>query len=280
MQQLVRRFLAFAAMAAAVGCSSSKTGGGGAGYSCASVVEPSNNAFCKQDKNQPALDCRHAQQRPVNDCGVLVPKPIKDLQRTTDTKKYAGTGSPDLSCFDPAHYPAKPPAGASKTATMKGLVQAFANGCDMAGVKIEIYKVKRTGDPATDGQLGDLVGKPVTTTSQSTVTLTDTPNCNSPRKDRAYSYANVPMYTELVVKTSDASSGQWKPLITYNIYISDTDPAYKNGVYTYNLDALATTDFQTIPTVAIGRTITPGNGAIGGEVHDCGDVACSSRAST
>ncbi len=279
MQHLVHRFLAFAAILAAIGCSSGKTGGSSStADSCSSVVRPSNDAFCYSDTCNPALNCRHAQQRPINSCCVLVGKPGagKDttLARTTDTKKYAGTGDPDLSCFDAGHYPAKPPAGgSSKTATMQGLVQAFAHGCDMAGVKVEVYTVKRTGDPATDGKLDQLIGSAVVTNSSSPVTNTDTANCSDPRKDRAYTYPNVPMYTELVVKTSDANNaGLWAPLITYNVYITDSDPDFKNGVYTHDLEALAADDFQTIPTVAINRPITPGNGAIGGEIHDCGNI--------
>jgi len=278
MHQLIGRFLAFATIAAAAGCSSGKTNTGGSSSSvdCSKLETPTNADFCSSDNCNPELDCRHAAQRPINDCCVLVGKPGggtgATLQRSTSTKKYAGTGAPDLSCLSPAGYPAKPPSGTPKLVTMQGLVQAFAHGCDMAGVKIEVFKVKRTSDPATDGELGDLVGSPVSTDTSSTVTLTDTGNCNDPRKDRAYTYANVPMYTELVVKTTDASSGQWAPLVTYNIYITDNDPEFSNGVYTHNLEALAADDFQTIPTAAISRPISPGNGAIGGEIHDCGNV--------
>lgn len=277
MQQLIGRFLAFATIAALAGCSSGKTNVSGSSTSdCSKLVTPSNDDFCHTDSCTPDLKCSSAGQRPVNDCCVLVGKPgsNKDvtLKRTDFTKKYAGKGPPDISCFSPAGYPAKPPSGTPKLVTMKGLVQAFANGCDMTGVKIEVYKVKRTGDPKTDGELGELVGTPVTTDDNSAITETQTGNCNDPRKDRAYTYDNVPMYTELVVKTSDAASGGWAPLVTYNVYITDNDPEFSNGVYNHNLEALAADDFQTIPTVAIGRPIAPGHGAIGGEVHDCGNV--------
>ena len=78
------------------------------------------------------------------------------------------------------------------------------------------------------------------------------------------------MYTELVVKTSDATGGMWAPLITYNLYITGAD--VQNGIYNHDLEALAADDFQTIPIVAINRPLTPGNGAIFGEIHDCGNV--------
>ncbi len=278
MQQLIGRFLAFATIAVAVGCSSGKTLPNHTPGGCSQLVEPDNNAFCSSDTCNPALDCSKAKQRPVSDCCVLVGSPGAGqqkltLKRTTDTKKYAGSGPPDISCFDPAHYPTKPPAGTPKTVTMQGLVQAFSNGCDMVGVKVEVYTVKRTGDPATDGDLDKLIGSAVTTDANSAVTLTESTNCgsnNDQRSDRAYSYPNVPMYTELVVKTSDAGQGQWAPLVTYNVYITDAD--VQNGVYQHDVDALAADDFQTIPTVAINRPISAGNGAIGGEIHDCGDV--------
>lgn len=256
------------------------TGAGGGSGHCTGTQRPSNDGFCYTSACNPSLDCSRATQQPVDDCCVLVSQPGEgpspDLVRTTDTKKYADPSGtpPDVSCFDPAHYPSKPPpGGTSMTATLKGKVVAFANGCDLTGVKIEVFKVQRTGDPATDGDLGDPVGSPVITDSSSPVVDETVTACTDPRKDRAYSYPGVPMYTELVVKTSAATpSDLWSPLYTYNIYITESDPDYQNGVYTYDPEALASSDFQTIPNVAGISNITPGNGAIGGEVHDCGNI--------
>ena len=141
------------------------------------------------------------------------------------------------------------------------------------GVKIEVYSVKRTGDPATDGALGQLIGS--TIEASDTMTLVETPvkdSCvDEIRFDREYEYADVPMNTELVIKTYGPG---WSPLYTYNVYVHEGDPDYDAtaGTYTYKIRALAEDDFGTIPTAAIGKTVTDGNGVIGGEVHDCGNV--------
>jgi hypothetical protein len=295
--------VALAAALVAAGCSSSKNphafnatggangtggsgGGGGAGGStpdaggghCAKTSRPTNDAFCYTKTCNPAPDCSRVKEGPVDDCCVLTANPpTTPLVRTTDTKKYNDpTGKPpDISCFDPAHYPPKPPSGAPPLVTIQGKVTAFANGCDMTGVKIAVYKVQRTGDPATDGQLGQLVGTPVVTDTNSPVVEETVSKCTDPRKDRQYTYPGVPMYTELVIETSaNAASDPWSPLYTYNIYIAPDDPDYDQSAKTYSYDpeALAASDFQTIPNVAGINNITAGNGAIGGEIHDCGNI--------
>lgn len=256
------------------------------GYSCGDVGacegthRAVNDAYCRAaDCSVVQPDCARAASRPVESCCVLVGEPGNDpnsptLVRTTDTKDYSDPagGPPNLTCFDPAHYPAKPPGGPQPTVTMQGYVEAFSNGCDLVGVKIEVYTVKRTGDPATDGEVDQLIGTAVTTSDQSEIVLESVDKCVDDRKNRKYVYPNVPINTELVVKTSsvDAAAG-WSPLYTYNIYIYDGDPDYDATAQTFTrkLQALATDDFSLIPSVAIGQGITPGKGAIGGEVHDC-----------
>ncbi|MEZ4223891.1 MAG: hypothetical protein R3B13_23275 [Polyangiaceae bacterium] len=260
------------------GASNGNTGGSG-------NTVPDNSAFCADTCI--GGEFQAATGRPVDSCCVAVGEPGNSssnpyLKRTTDTDEYADPkgGAPDISCFEPAGYPSQPPAGGtSKTATLKGVVTTFANGgCvadDLIGpnaVTVEVYKVKRTGDPATDGALGDLVGTALVTNDQMPIVEEQVTNCNDdPKLNREYSYPEVPMYTELVVKSSGTG---WAPLYSYNIYITENDADYDSGAGTYKYDvrALAEGDFQTIPTVAIGKTITAGNGAIGGEVHDCKNV--------
>ncbi len=281
------------AAALALACSSDKGPGGGGGtdlrvfddktvaYEADDVVcegrtaRPTNDAFCPSDCSGLAPDCNRASNRPIDSCCVLVGEPGKGdpptLERTTTTKEYSGTGPPNLSCLDPSGYPPKP--GTPKIVTMKGVVDSFANGCDLVGVKVEVFRVKRTGDTATDGELGELVGSPVVTDSTFEVVLESVSKCTDDRKNRAYEYPGVPTDTELVIKTSGATAqDSWRDLFTYNVYIAPDDPDLEGDVYHRDVSALAEDDFATIPTVAIGRTIAGGNGAIGGEVHDCDNI--------
>ncbi len=305
MQRPLRTILVcLASLLAIVACSEDKnpnpvgtggTGGGsgdaGASYAnngegvCPGTTRPANDEFCQNTcLHDAAATCSNSSGRPIDSCCVLVGEPGKAqtaryLERTTDTKEYADpTGAdPNLDCFEPATYPPAPPAGGDqKTASLKGVLKAFANGgcleSDLLGVTMEVYKVQRTGDPATDGALGELVGSALVVDASMPIVMEQVTNCNDdPRPNREYEYPNVPMYTELLIKTYGDG---WQPLYTYNVYISENDPDFDaaSNSYTYDVRALAADDFNTIPTVAIGQTITPGNGAIGGEVHDCDNI--------
>jgi len=223
---------------------------------CAAVPGPTN--------------CSAASDKQVESCGVLVKAPTGDneLVRTTDTVEYAGTGAVDLSCFDPSSYPPKP--GASQTVSIEGHVKIFAAGCDSKDVTIEIYKV------AADGSLGEMVGSPVTTSVDSPAIDDEfTGDCPDARVLRAFRYDGVPTETQLVIVTSGAPGKGWAKLYEYAMYISNSDPALDGGVWKHDLRALAEDDFSTIPSAAMGQTITSGNGAIAGEIHDCGDIRLS-----
>ena len=299
MQLSWKTLLVISVAGALSACSSDKkdpTGNGGSGGGASSEYENNGEGVCK-GSTRPANDqfcqntCVHdgastcPPGRPIDSCCVQVGEPGRSasnphLKRTSDTKEFSGSGDPNLSCFEEGSYPSKPPAGGSSmTATLKGVIKTFANGgCaaeDLIGnsaVTVEVFKVKRTGDPATDGALGDLVGTALTANDQMPIVQEDVTNCNGdPRLNRAYEYPNVPMYTELVVRSS---GNGWRPLHAYNIYITESDKDYdmSAGTYKYDVRALAEDDYNTIPSAAIGQTITPGNGAIGGEVHDCDNV--------
>jgi hypothetical protein len=251
---------------------------------CPGKFRPANDTFC-YDTCVGAAPCDNASKKPVDSCCVMINEPGKVssdpyLKRTTNTKEYADPSGapPNLKCFDPATYPAQPPAGgSSKTGSLKGILKVFANGgcteTDMDGVKIEVYTVKRTGDPATDGTLDQLVGAPLVIGTANAVVAEDVKNkcVDGTRYNREYEYPNVPMYTELVVKTTGTG---WTPFYAYNVYISESDPDFDSASQSldYTVRVIAEDDFATIPTVAIGSTITPGNAAIGGEVHDCDNI--------
>jgi hypothetical protein len=271
----------------------------GAGV-CEGSTRPANDDFCHGS----CMGDQACPKRPIDSCCVMVGEPgnsasSKYLKRTTDTTEYADPngGPPNLKCFDPDGYPKKP-AASSKKVKLTGILRPFSNGgcekydlvntegsawcaagsnCPSAtahgGVKIEVYAVQRTGDPATDGSLGQLIGTTVEASDSMKLIETEVKDScvDKIRFDRQYEYPDVPMNTELLIKTYGAG---WTPLYTYNIYVHEGDPDYDAtaGTFTYKIRALAEDDFGTIPTAAIGKTITDGNGVIGGEVHDCDNV--------
>jgi hypothetical protein len=301
--------LTFAAVAASAACSGESNpnpvdtdGGSGAGGNtnlnfenggpgtCEGTVRPTNDAFCKASACSAVTpNCATAAQRPVDGCCVNVVAPGRNptqptLVRTTDTNKFSDPlGKPvDLSCFEPAGYPPKP-SGTPETVTLQGIVEPFSNGCDIKDVKVEVYRVKRTGDATTDGELGELVGTAIVTGNQADAELVEVKKCDGfgGRTVYRYSYPGVPTDTELLVKTSGATaSAQWANLYSYNLYIAAGDPDYDATAKTYTrtVQALAVEDFNTIPQVAIGRGIDPGRGAIGGEIHDCGNIRVQNAA--
>ncbi|MEZ4372103.1 MAG: hypothetical protein R3B07_14820 [Polyangiaceae bacterium] len=264
------------------------TGGAGAEPSyatngpgaCNGSWRAANDDFCHADCT--IDDCKRASQRPVDSCCVLVGEPGKgtspNIVRTTDTVDYSDpTGAPpNLSCFagDP------PVTKASKLVTMKGIVEAFSNGCDLSNVKIEVYTVDNDPNSATYRDKLELIGTPVVTDDFEVVQEADDDCPDELVDNRNYVYADVPTYTELMVitKSSDESGAGgaplWRTLYTYNLYITEDDPDFDAGSNTYTRDqrALADSDFQLIPTVALGSPISAGNGAIGGEVHDCDNI--------
>lgn len=191
-------------------------------------------------------------------CGVPVATPTQDLARSTNVNEFGGSGPPDLGCFDPANYPK---GGTSQKVTMKGVVKIFSHGCESKNVTIEVYDAKDAGP-------GPVMGKAVSTVADCSTDgiAEDSDDCGT-RYLCNYTYPNVDSEKELVILTK----GQfWAPLYDYNIYIPNAEIA--NGVWEHDVRALAQDDYTVIPQAAIGGPITPGHGAIAGEVHDCGDV--------
>lgn len=259
----------FAALLSACGDGSS-TGGtaGTSGVSACDALKDNpiaNAEYCQKQASEPNCDLVTKDQ--TNDaCGVGLKDPPAALQRSSNVKEYGGTGAPNVACFQPGSYPAKPDT--SQLVTVKGTAVIFSHGCQSKDLKIEFYQVKRTGG-ADDGDIGALVGTPVTTASDCTVdgVASDETGCDPQRYECVYEYANVPTETELVIKTSGS---QWTPLYDYNIFIRNG--AASGGVWQHDVRALASDDYGVISQAALGAPITAGHGAIAGEVHDCDDV--------
>lgn len=264
---------------AGVACSSSNTapladgGSSSGGVSCEGAPALGKADFCKSCTMAPTATpntCRAP--RTVNACCTFVEPPSQELARGTGLVRNSSTDATlDLGCLD-----APAAQGAPKTVTLKGFVRVFSSGGDSAGVKIEIFKEGK------DGALGDLVGTPVSTSSDNTANPPQMPKPDYLKKCpdggctfRAYSYSGVPTETPLIVKTSDAAGGaQWAALYDYNIYFANS-AVKANDEVAYEPAAVAATDINTVASAAGGFTVKQDKGLLAGEVHDCGDVRVS-----
>ncbi len=269
-----------AAGASALGCGSSSSSGqttqsgatSGAGGGDCGLKPAENSEWCAADAVQPS--CSSVAGFSDEVCGVAFLAPTTAIARSTSVSEFAGTGAPQVSCFEKGNYPAKP--GTPATVKVSGLAKIFSHGCNSHDLQIQFYKVQRDGG-STDGDLGDLVGT-TTVTGAATFCMTQgTSVANSDcttRYECPFEYDGVPTNTELVIKTSSPSGHQdWAPLYEYNDYIETSEVS--GGVWQHDVRALAADDYSVIPKAALGQPITPGNGAIAGEVHDCGNVRLS-----
>ena len=106
-----------------------------------------------------------------------------------------------------------------------------------------------------------------------------------------YSIAGVPTNTFLVIRTvgldgdgnPQVLNNTWAPMFQYNVFLSTADKACADDqdtdcidttvdppLYRSDVNLLSSQDYLTIPTSAgLSAGITPGHGALAGEVHDC-----------
>jgi hypothetical protein len=209
----------------------------------------------------------------IDSCGVSLPLPPKEngktveLARSANVAEFSGTGPADLSCFDPAGYPAPPDAANTKAVTLHGIARIFSNGCESKNLTIEVHRVLRTND-ADDGKPGELVGTAVTTAASCKEggVAEENKACGT-RYECTFEYENVPTETELLVITD---GDIWAPIYEYGLFIRNSEVV--DGAFEKDVRALASDDYQLIPQVALGKTITAGHGVMAGEVHDCGNV--------
>jgi hypothetical protein len=250
------------------GTGASGTGGGTGGSTnggCTDGLKAATGSdYCASIATTPNCSLVTAQYK-SQVCGVPVLDPGVELSRSANVKEYAGSGPPDLSCFEPAGYPQK---GTPQNVKMTGLVKIFSHGCESKNVTIEVYDAAQVYDGG--GTLPAMIGASVVTSAncqadgvQADYNGTD---CAA-RYECTYEYAGVPTETELVVLTK---GDLWAPLYDFNVFIPNSQ--VQAGAWTHDVRALAADDYTVIPQAAIGTTITMGNGAIAGEVHDCGDV--------
>ena len=242
---------------------------GGSAGRCEGLCRPGNDAFC--EAAAASIDCANLEANApgsaIDVCGVPLKTPtgtggaVAELKRSSGVDEYGGSGPPDLSCFSPGAYPAKPDPANSQNITMRGFARIFSNGCESNALDIEVWTV------TSDGQKDQMVASSDTPAECKSAALgeqTITDECD-PRWECSYAVENVPTEKELIVLTY----GQyWAELYDYGVFIRNDDVA--SGEWEHDVRALANDDYTTIPQVAMGKTVTPGRGVMAGEVHDCG----------
>lgn len=203
----------------------------------------------------------------------------------------ANSGPPDLTCMMPGRLRTR---GAVTMVTLYGVVDVFGNGGNADAITVEVY------EEAADGNLGTLLGSAtaaITSACSEREDEIDNDMVIGTRELGFYSIANIPTETPLIIKTS-GNPDFWKDLYTYNFQITndevvDTDPAMEGcdtdvvqdctmcrsgGIpsgarHKYRARVLSRSDYNSIPlTAGVPAGITRGNGAVAGEVHDCGNV--------
>jgi hypothetical protein len=107
------------------------------------------------------------------------------------------------------------------------------------------------------------------------------------RWEARYSLDNIPTNKQLVIRTSGPggkSDSTWAPIVAFNVYLSTGDRTCEDASatdcldaakthYQLNVNALSRSDYVNIPTSAgLASGISPGQGAIAGEVHDCDNI--------
>jgi hypothetical protein len=277
----------------AISCGGSNGGGGAGGDTgtadcstygevgespaCSSQCAVANEEFCAGVSTTPDCD----DLRPGADidvCGVGMRGDdleeagnLVELERSPNVDEFAGTGAPDLGCYSTAGFPSAP--GASETVTLTGVAKIFSHGCESKNLEVTVFEVIRDGS-ADEGMPGNMIGSTVMTAGDCTLEGEPEENedCTDAKFDGSrwecrYTYAGVPSETELLIVTEGTG---WAPLYEYNVYAPNAEVV--DGVFEKDIRALAQDDYQLIPQTAIGKNIESGNGAVGGEVHDCGDV--------
>ncbi|MBI2893220.1 MAG: hypothetical protein HYY06_06675 [Deltaproteobacteria bacterium] len=182
-----------------------------------------------------------------------------------------GPGEPDLGCFQPDGYRV---AGDPQDVIVYGVTDIFGNGVDADDIRVEIFE--------PGGDCGDGPGTLLATTTalvDDCVAALGQEECQEEDPDDEGSFRDlgyfeftetVPTETILALRTSGNPS-LWKPLVLYNLYF--TNDEVSEGRVFYEARVLSTDDYRTIPASAgMPAGISPGNGALAGEVHDCGDA--------
>jgi hypothetical protein len=254
--------------------SSPVAGDGGASGACASppavedTVAPTGPQQCSSCSGS-SNSC--STKEPLDTCCVWVAEPSDSLADGIGLHRYSTNdpnAQPDLTCLaSPATL------GTPQNVTLTGYVWLFSSGVDSQGVTVDVFTENHPQTP--DGTISASPIGSYTTSSSDAIDPTDTTwnsKCPDGCSYRQYTIQNVPTETPLVIRTSDAGSGQWATLYDYNIYFKNSDSdAGQNGQVSYDATAVAGPDLETVAGT-VGLTVQNGMGLLAGEVHDCSDI--------
>jgi hypothetical protein len=153
---------------------------------------------------------------------------------------------------------------------MRGFARVFKNGCQSNDVNIETWTVIRNGS-VDDGKPDQLIGEAIVTAADCSISGEQDPDVElctvEPRWECSFEYPGVPTETELLIITKGE---QWQHIYEYNVYFSNSEVV--DGAVDKDVRALKKSDYPVIAQAAMGKTVSAGSGALGGEVHDCENV--------
>jgi hypothetical protein len=274
-------------LAAALGACGDSTTGTTPGADASTARRARGDDYCA---TAPSVTCP---ARAIATCGVCVTPPgrIEPMERTNcdDTRRReycqaaAQVRRPNWSCYAAGN---RPMAGASERVTLWGPVKVFGNGGDSQRIRVTVYRV------GADGMPGEMLG---TAVSDLMHPAASTEDVYSPSGDQVtftrrlggYAITNIPTETELLVVTEGDSAD---PIATgnfshrvydYNVLLRNADinaemaPMGVAGERRVRFAprVISNADWSSIPsTSGLTAGITPGRGAVAGEVHDCDDV--------
>jgi hypothetical protein len=188
----------------------------------------------------------------------------------------AGT-PPDISCMITPRT-----RGTSQMVTVYGVVDVFGNGPDANAINLTFY------EEGPDGALGAMVGSTTSSTAspcvEEEIEVDSSGVATGESRSLGFYSITLPSEVPLILQTS-GDPGLWSSLYTYNFVILNDEvttgapPAGACSMETtgswqqYRARVLARADYQSIPlTAGLAGGVRAGNGAIAGEIHDCGDV--------
>lgn len=109
------------------------------------------------------------------------------------------------------------------------------------------------------------------------------------RWEPRYAIDNIPTNTPLVIRTTGANGTDvWATLVQWNVFLATDDRSCSGDAlatdcldthdmakpkYQLNVNVISTADYTNIPYVAgLANGISPNEGAIAGEIHDCDNI--------
>jgi hypothetical protein len=229
-------------------------------------------------------------------CCTCIEPPTANAGRTPcgQMSEYCDEAPPNpinVACLTPDGFPDPPPVD-PPTVTVRGVVDVYGSGNTVAGgpITVEFYRMATDGSPdgapiATDTAtlarcLDSLLPVPFESGDEATCCpgpcqelMDDATTCTLTSGDCRplwlYEVTGIPTSTPLILRTS-GTADFWKDLYYSNVFFFSEDQEPEGYVF-YRAKILSLDDWRGIP-MAAGVWISPGMGAVAGEIHDCDNV--------